>query len=39
MGLNDLTNGTLAFINFSKNLIDSEIPYLLPPFRRRRRGA
>ncbi len=31
MGLNDLTDGTLAFINFSKELIDSEIPYLLPP--------
>lgn len=30
MGLNDLTDGTVAFINFSKELIDSEIPYLLP---------
>lgn len=31
MGLNDLTDGTRAFINFSKELIDSEVPYLLPP--------
>ncbi len=31
MGLKDLTGGTLAFINFSKELIGSEIPYLLPP--------
>ncbi|MEA4899530.1 EAL and HDOD domain-containing protein [Bacillota bacterium Meth-B3] len=30
MGLNDLTDGALAFINFSKGLIGSEIPYLLP---------
>jgi EAL and modified HD-GYP domain-containing signal transduction protein len=31
MGLNDLTDRTLAFINFSKELIGSEIPLLLPP--------
>jgi EAL and modified HD-GYP domain-containing signal transduction protein len=31
MGLKDLTSGTLAFINFSKGLIASEIPFLLPP--------
>lgn len=30
MGLDDLTDGARAFINFSKDLIDSEIPYLLP---------
>jgi EAL and modified HD-GYP domain-containing signal transduction protein len=31
VGLNDLTDGTLAFINFSKNLVETDIPYLLPP--------
>ncbi len=31
MGLKDLTDRTLAFINFSKALIDTEIPFLLPP--------
>jgi len=30
VGLNDLTDGTKAFINFSKDLINSEVPYLLP---------
>lgn len=30
MGLKDITDGTLAFINFSKDLIDSDVPYLLP---------
>jgi len=30
VGLDNLTNGAKAFINFSKNLIDSEIPLLLP---------
>lgn len=30
MGLNDLTDGKRAFINFSKELIGSEVPYLLP---------
>ncbi len=30
VGLNDLTDGTKAFINFSKDLINTEIPYLLP---------
>lgn len=30
MGLNDLTDGARAFINFSKDLICSEVPYLLP---------
>ncbi|MEA4894321.1 MAG: HDOD domain-containing protein [Oscillospiraceae bacterium] len=29
-GLNKLTDGTKAFINFSKDLIDSKLPYLLP---------
>lgn len=29
-GLYDLTDGTKAFINFSKELIDSDIPSLLP---------
>jgi EAL and modified HD-GYP domain-containing signal transduction protein len=29
-GLYDLTDGTKAFINFSKDLIDSDIPSLLP---------
>ncbi len=27
----EITGGALAFINFSKDLIDSDIPYLLPP--------
>lgn len=27
----DITGGSLAFINFSKDLIDSDIPFLLPP--------
>lgn len=31
VGLDDLTDGTKAFINFSKDLIDSDVPYLLPP--------
>lgn len=30
MGLNDLTGETRAFINFSKELIAGDIPYLLP---------
>jgi len=30
MGLNDLTGGKKAFINFSKDLINSPVPYLLP---------
>lgn len=30
-GLKDLTDDTKAFINFSKELIDSDMPYLLPP--------
>lgn len=30
MGLQDLTDGTAAFINFSKGLIDSEVPLMLP---------
>lgn len=30
MGLQDITDGALAFINFSRDLIDSNIPYLLP---------
>ncbi|MEA4970354.1 MAG: HDOD domain-containing protein [Candidatus Pelethousia sp.] len=30
MGLKDITDGTLAFINFSKDLIGSSVPYLLP---------
>lgn len=30
MGLQDLTDGANAFINFSKELIDSDIPFLLP---------
>jgi Predicted signal transduction protein containing EAL and modified HD-GYP domains len=30
-GLKDLTDDTKAFINFSKELIDSDVPYLLPP--------
>jgi c-di-GMP-related signal transduction protein len=30
MGLQDLTDGTNAFINFSKELIDSNVPFLLP---------
>lgn len=29
-GLDDLTSGTKAFINFSKQLIDSNVPFLLP---------
>lgn len=29
-GLNELTEGTRAFINFSKGLINSELPLLLP---------
>ena len=33
MGLNDLTDGTLAFINFSKKLVETDVPYLLPPSR------
>ena len=31
MGLKDLTGGTLAFINFSKEMIASEVPFMLPP--------
>lgn len=30
MGLQDLTDGASAFINFSKELIDSDVPFLLP---------
>lgn len=30
MGLQDLTDGTVAFINFSKGLIDSAVPFMLP---------
>jgi len=30
MGLSDITDETVALINFSKALIDSEAPYLLP---------
>lgn len=30
MGLQDLTDGANAFINFSKELIDSDVPFLLP---------
>jgi c-di-GMP-related signal transduction protein len=30
MGLQDLTDGANAFINFSKDLIDSDVPFLLP---------
>lgn len=30
VGLKNLTGGTRAFINFSKELISSDIPYLLP---------
>ena len=30
VGIEDLTNGTRAFINFSKELIDSNVPLLLP---------
>ncbi|MEA4986931.1 MAG: HDOD domain-containing protein [Anaerovorax sp.] len=30
-GINDLTDGTKAFINFSKGLINSSVPLLLPP--------
>lgn len=30
MGLNDLTDGTKAFINFSKDLINSDVPLMLP---------
>ena len=30
VGLDDLTDGTKAFINFSKDLINSQMPYLLP---------
>jgi c-di-GMP-related signal transduction protein len=30
MGLQDLTDGTNAFINFSKKIIDSDVPFLLP---------
>lgn len=30
MGLQDLTDGTNAFINFSKELIESEVPFILP---------
>lgn len=29
-GLSDLTDGKKAFINFSKDLLDSAVPYLLP---------
>lgn len=29
-GLDDLTDGTKAFINFSKKMINSDIPFLLP---------
>ena len=29
-GLNDLTDGKKAFVNFSKDLISSNVPYLLP---------
>jgi EAL and modified HD-GYP domain-containing signal transduction protein len=30
VGLNDLTDGAFAFINFSKDLIDSDVPLILP---------
>ncbi len=30
MGLKDITDGTLAFINFSKDLLNSNVPFLLP---------
>ncbi len=30
MGLQDLTGGAAAFINFSKELIDTEVPFMLP---------
>ncbi len=30
IGLEDLTDGTKAFINFSKNLVNSDLPLLLP---------
>lgn len=30
MGLYELTEGTTAFINFSKDLINSDVPFLLP---------
>ncbi|MGI6751528.1 MAG: EAL and HDOD domain-containing protein [Anaerovoracaceae bacterium] len=30
MGLDDITDGSLAFINFSKDLIDTDVPYMLP---------
>lgn len=30
MGLQELTDGANAFINFSKGLIDSDVPFLLP---------
>ena len=30
IGLNDLTEGTKAFINFSKELLESDVPLLLP---------
>lgn len=30
MGLNDLTDHTRGFINFSKEMIDSKTPYILP---------
>ncbi|KPU44635.1 EAL domain protein [Oxobacter pfennigii] len=30
MGLQDLTDGANAFINFSKELINSDVPFLLP---------
>lgn len=31
MDLQELTDGGLAFINFSKELLESEVPFLLPP--------
>ncbi len=30
IGIDDLTNGTRAFINFSKALINSDVPLMLP---------
>ncbi|MGE4548096.1 MAG: EAL and HDOD domain-containing protein [Intestinibacillus sp.] len=30
VGINDLTDGTKAFINFSKALMDSDVPLMLP---------
>ena len=30
IGIDDLTDGTKAFINFPKDLLDSNLPLLLP---------